>query len=163
MDENDVRKIVDEELRSSFSKKIGDTPTDALQLTPKKYVDAQASVLAVSTLTFTNKRITPRVGSVLTASSFTIDTNSYDAFSFTALGSDISTVSMSGTPTDKQPLLVTFKASGADRNIQWDVTKVSNYGSPLPSVATSGKVTTVAFRYDINPSVFGCLASAQQP
>ena len=43
----DIKKVIKEEIDkvTSFSyKKIGDTPTDAFQLTPKKYVDLNGSV-----------------------------------------------------------------------------------------------------------------------
>ncbi len=56
MDENQVRQIVLQTLKGSFDKRIGDTPTDALQLTPKKYVNAQtASVLSVINTAIGNK------------------------------------------------------------------------------------------------------------
>lgn len=40
MEEKDIKKLIRKELKSSFSqKRVGDTPTDALQLVNKKYVD----------------------------------------------------------------------------------------------------------------------------
>lgn len=40
MDEQQIRQIINDILSDSFAKRIGDTPTDALQLVNKKYVDA---------------------------------------------------------------------------------------------------------------------------
>lgn len=46
LNEDDVKKIVQRELKFSFNqKRIGDTPTDALQLTPRKYVNMYGSIL----------------------------------------------------------------------------------------------------------------------
>lgn len=54
-DKKEVQKITREALKGSFSdRRIGDTPTDAFQLTPRKYVNMNgtissrpASVLAI--------------------------------------------------------------------------------------------------------------------
>lgn len=46
MDEKDVKKLIRQELKNSFAqKRIGDTPTDALQLVNKKYVDEHSGGL----------------------------------------------------------------------------------------------------------------------
>lgn len=42
-DKKEVKKMVEETLKS-YNKRIGDTPTDTLQLTPRKYVNMYASV-----------------------------------------------------------------------------------------------------------------------
>lgn len=56
MDEQRIRQLITEILSDSFAKRIGDTPTDALQLVNKKYVDAHkglaGSVLANGTANF---------------------------------------------------------------------------------------------------------------
>lgn len=43
MDKQDIQRLIDSRLQYS-TRKVGDTPTDALQLVPKKYVDARALV-----------------------------------------------------------------------------------------------------------------------
>lgn len=44
MDEKEVKKLIKQELKTSFAqKRVGDTPTDALQLVNKKYVDSKSS------------------------------------------------------------------------------------------------------------------------
>ena len=40
----EIQKMIDLATRGTFSKRIGDTPSDALQLTPKKYVNLYGSV-----------------------------------------------------------------------------------------------------------------------
>lgn len=55
MDEKEVKKLIKQESKSSFAqKRVGDTPTDALQLVNRKYVTLNgtlatrpASVLAI--------------------------------------------------------------------------------------------------------------------
>lgn len=44
-DKKEVENIAKQVLNKSFSKRIGDTPTDALQLTPRKYVNMYGSIL----------------------------------------------------------------------------------------------------------------------
>lgn len=44
-DKKEVETIAKQILNKSFSKRIGDTPTDALQLTPRKYVNMYGSIL----------------------------------------------------------------------------------------------------------------------
>lgn len=46
MEEQQIRDLIRQEISTSFDKKIGDTPTDALQLTPKKYVDGLIASIA---------------------------------------------------------------------------------------------------------------------
>lgn len=38
-DKKEIQRMVDLSVEASYSKRVGDTPTDALQLVPKKYVD----------------------------------------------------------------------------------------------------------------------------
>lgn len=57
MDEDTINKMIDEKIEKALAfatKKYGDTPTDALQLTPKQYVDgltASKAYIGVATST----------------------------------------------------------------------------------------------------------------
>lgn len=44
-DRKEVDKIIKNNLKGNFSKKLGDTPTDALQLANKAYVDSKATIV----------------------------------------------------------------------------------------------------------------------
>lgn len=44
-DKNEIKKMIDLASKRDYSKRIGDTPTDALQLTPRKYVNLYGSVV----------------------------------------------------------------------------------------------------------------------
>lgn len=152
-DKKEISDIVKQESKGSFSKRIGDTPTDALQLVPKKYLMSGATTL-------TNKRVTMRVGSVLSSTNPSIDTDSYDAYSITALAANV-TIAATGTPTDFQKLIVRIKDNGTARTITWSGS-FAQYGSSLPSITSGSSVLTAGFLYDVNPSLWGCVANQQQ-
>lgn len=66
-----------------------------------------------TTDTFTNKRITKRVGTTTSGTSITVNGDSTDHYTVTALAADISTFTISGTPTDGQELTVRIKGSAS--------------------------------------------------
>lgn len=43
-DKKEIVKIIEIETRHTFDKRVGDTPNDALQLTPRKYVNLYGSI-----------------------------------------------------------------------------------------------------------------------
>lgn len=43
-DKEEIAKMIDLATSKSYNKRIGDTPSDALQLTPRKYVNLYGSV-----------------------------------------------------------------------------------------------------------------------
>lgn len=47
MNEEQVKKFIRDEVSKSFKKRIGDTPTDNLQLTNKRYVDGKVPFVGV--------------------------------------------------------------------------------------------------------------------
>ena len=42
-DKRDIERMIDLDSRRAYSKRVGDTPNDALQLIPKKYVEFTAT------------------------------------------------------------------------------------------------------------------------
>ena len=115
-----------------------------------------------TTDTLTNKRITPRVVSITSGASYTIDTDSYDCLSITALGTAINTIAVSGTPTNFQKLIVRIKDDATARAITWSTSFVS-HGSTLPTTTVISKILTVGFIYDSVSAKWGCVAVQQQP
>jgi len=93
-----------------------------------------------ATVTLTNKRITKRVGTTTTSSSLTIDSDSYDLYTITALAETITINAPSGTPTNGQPLLIRIKDSGSGHPITWN--------SVFRVVGVSLPTTTVASKYN---------------
>ena len=114
-----------------------------------------------TTDTLTNKRIEPRVGTVVSSAVPTINTDNYDAYSITALAVDITsmTTNLSGTPTDFQKLTIRIKDDGAAiRAITWG-TGFEAKGMDLPLTTVLSKVLTIGFIYDSVTSKWGCVAS----
>jgi hypothetical protein len=116
-----------------------------------------------NTMTFTNKRITPRVTSEASSATPTINTDNSDAHSITALAADITsfTTNLSGTPTNFQKLIIRIKDNGTARTIAWGASFESK-GVVLPTTTVISKVLTVGFIYDTVTSKWGCVASSQE-
>ncbi len=78
---------------------------------------ADTAVQPGGTATLTNKRITKRVESVTSSATPTVDSDDHDSFVIAALTHTITDLSVTGTPTDDQPLKGRITASGADRDL----------------------------------------------
>lgn len=146
--DTDVKKYIDDEIATAVSfktKKVGDTPTDDFQLVPKKYVDTQ---------------VAPRIISITSASSYVVNTDTYNTLSITALATGI-TIDTSGTYSNFQKLIVRIKDNATPQTIAWSA-KFLSYGVSLPTTTVSGKVLTVGFSYDSLAALWGCLAAIQQ-
>ena len=116
-----------------------------------------------STNTLTNKGITPRVWTVASSATPTINTDNVDAYSITALATAITsmTTNLSWTPTDFQKLLIRIKDNGTARAITWGASFEAK-GVALPTTTVISKVLTVWFVYDTVSAKWGCIASAQE-
>lgn len=115
------------------------------------------------TQTLTNKRVNPRVGSEASSATPTINTDNFDAYSITALATDITsmTTNLSGTPVNFQKLIIRIKDNGTARGITWGASFEAK-GVALPTTTVISKVLTVGFIYDTVTSKWGCVASAQE-
>lgn len=113
--------------------------------------------------TFTNKRITPRVSSEASSATPTINTDTTDCHSITALATAITsmTTNLSGTPTNFQKLIIRIKDNGTARAITWGASFEAK-GVPLPTTTVISKVLTVVFLYDTVTSKWGCVTSVQE-
>lgn len=116
-----------------------------------------------ATATLTNKRITPRVLTITSSATPTINTDDYDAASITALATDITSMSasLSGTPTNFQKLIIRIKDDGTARAITWGASFEAK-GVVLPTTTVISKVLTVGFIYDSVSLKWGCVASVQE-
>lgn len=74
-----------------------------------------------ATVTLTNKRITPRITTITSSATPTINTDNCDAVTITALATNITsmTSSLSGTPNNFDKLIIRFKDDGTARTISW--------------------------------------------
>ncbi len=122
-----------------------------LKATLKTYFDSL-------TTTLTNKRITPRNDTVVSSATPTINTDTTDMFTITALAAAITsmTTNLSGTPTSGQKLIIRIKDDGTARAITWGASFVSR-GATLPTTTVLGKYTYVGFLYNSVASVWDCV------
>lgn len=121
---------------------------------------ADTLVGKATTDTLTNKRITKRVCTITTSALPTVNTDSYDVVTITALGEAITsmTTNLSGTPTNFQTLVFRILDDGTARAITWGAS-FQAMGVALPTTTTLGKVLTVGFLYDTVDAKWGCVAS----
>lgn len=116
-----------------------------------------------STNTLTNKRLTPRITTITSSATPTINTDDCDAVTITALAAAITsmTSNLSGTPTNFQRLTIRIKDDGTARAITWGASFEAK-GVALPTTTVISKVLTVGFIYDTVSAKWGCVASAQE-
>jgi hypothetical protein len=110
-----------------------------------------------------NKRITPTVSSETSSATPTINVNSVDAHSITALAANITsmTTNLSGSPSNFQKLTIRIKDNGTARTIAWG-TSYASRGATLPTTTVISKVTTVGLIYNSAVPIWDCVAVAQE-
>lgn len=111
--------------------------------------------------------IPPRVTTITSSATPTINTDNCDQVNITALAAAITsmTTNLSGTPTAGQRLIFSIKDNSVARGITWGA-GFASYGETLPSTTTASKTLTVGFMYFGvfgSGGVWGCLASKVQP
>lgn len=113
-----------------------------------------------STSTLSNKRVTPRVGTVASSATPTINTDTVDQFNITALAADITsmTTNLSGTPTDGQRLLIRITDNGTARAITWGASFASSGVATLLATTVVSQTHLVGLIYDSADSKWVCMA-----
>ena len=93
------------------------------------------------TQTLTNKRVTPRIQSVASASTITPTGDTADQYEVTALAVPATIAAPSGTPTDGQRLMLRIIDNGTSRALTWTTTagayRARNVLLPTATVASS--------------------------
>lgn len=109
--------------------------------------------------TFTNKRITPRVGTTTSSATPTINTDNYDVYGLTAQTADITsfTTNLSGTPTNGQKLWIYIVGTAA-RAITWG-SSFENGASTLPTTTVGTERLDVGFIWNAVSSKWRCMAA----
>jgi len=100
----------------------------------------------------------PRVTSVASATSPTINAATTDQYNITALAATITTVSVSGSPATGQKLVMRVKDNGTAFPITWGASFAS-IGVATPTTTTAGKVSYFGFIYNDVTSTFDLVAS----
>lgn len=103
----------------------------------------------------------PRVSASATATTLTINADSFDCISVTALASAL-TLTWSGTPVDFQGMIIRLKDNGTARALTFTGSKFEAKGTDLPTTTVAGKVLTVAFLYDSVTGKFGCVGAQKE-
>lgn len=113
--------------------------------------------------TIDNARVTPRVTSISSSATPTINTDVCDAVTITALAAAVTsmTTNLTGTPVNFQKLTIRFKDNGTARAITWGASFEAK-GVALPTTTVISKVLTVGFIYDTVTAKWGCVASVQE-
>jgi hypothetical protein len=145
---------------------IGIDPTEGSPANQTKrltLLNLLVTILGSLTQTFTNKRVTPRITTITSSGTPTINTDNCDCVSITAQAAAITsmTTNLSGTPTNFQKLIIRIKDDGTARAITWGASFEAK-GVALPTTTVISKVLTVGFIYDTVTSKWGCVASAQE-
>jgi hypothetical protein len=103
----------------------------------------------------------PRVSASATATTLTINADSFDCISVTALASAL-TLTWSGTPVDFQGMIIRLKDNGTARALTFTGSKFEAKGTDLPTTTVAGKALTIAFLYDSITGKFGCVGAQQE-
>jgi hypothetical protein len=123
-----------------------------------------AVVGTTDTQTLTNKRVTPRIGTVGTATTITPTGDTADQYNITALGSAATIAAPSGTPVDGQHLILRFKDNGTVRALTW-TTSSGAYravGVTLPTTTVASKATYVGCIYNAQDVFWDVVAAVTQ-
>lgn len=139
---------------------VVDDGTTALQDTTISVLSAYWAAL---TQTLTNKRITPRITTITSNATPTINTDDCDCVTITALAAAITsmTTNLSGTPTNFQKLLIRIKDNGTARAITWG-TSFQSGSATLPTTTVLGKTLMVGLIYDSVDSKWTCEATGSR-
>ena len=109
--------------------------------------------------TYTNKRITRRVGTTTSSATPTINTDNVDFYSLTAQAEAITsfTTNLSGTPTTNQTLWIAITGTAA-RAITWG-TSFENGSITLPTTTVTTTRLDVGFTWNTVTSKWRCMAA----
>lgn len=99
------------------------------------------------TETFTNKRITLRIGTTASSSTPTPDADAHDQYNVTALAAGATFGAPTGTPTNGQKLTLRIKDNGTARTLAFNAIYRA-VGITLPSTTVISKTTYVGLIYN---------------
>lgn len=107
-------------------------------------------------------RITPRVTTITSSATPTVNTDNCDVVNITALAAAITSMSsgLTGTPHVADKLLVRIQSDSAAHAITWGASFAAK-GVALPTTTVASKLLTVGFVAD-SAAIWGCVASVQE-
>lgn len=112
------------------------------------------------TETFTNKRVSARITTITSSATPTVNTDSCDCVTITALAAAITsmTANLSGTPVNFDQLEYRIKDDGTARSITWGASFVAG-PTALPTTTTISKALHVYFEWDSVQTKWVCLSA----
>lgn len=109
--------------------------------------------------TITSKRITKRYITVTQSATPTLATDTGDVFSITGLAQAITNVTVTGTPTTGQTMIVEITDDGTARAIAWG-TSFESSTITLPPTTSAGVKLTIGFVWNATTSKWRCVGVA---
>jgi hypothetical protein len=100
----------------------------------------------------------PRVNTTTSSATPSINSDTTDLYTITALGANITSVSVTGTPVNGQRLQVRIKDNGTSRSITWGSSFVSSGIATLLTVTSVNKTHMLGFQYDSTAAKWVCFA-----
>jgi len=95
----------------------------------------------------TNKRVKPRVSSVTSSATPSVNTDNFDVLEVTALAVNITGITVTGTPDSWDTLIISIKDNGTAKTIAWNASfEASSLALPLTTVG--GQTLDMAFRWN---------------
>lgn len=113
------------------------------------------------TQTLTNKRVTKRVGTTADTGTLTIDADSYDDYTVTALAQAMTIAAPTGTPTQGQVLVIRIKDNGTGRALTWNAI-FRIIGTTLPSTTVASKYNYIGCKYNSTDTKWDVLGVNQE-
>jgi len=111
--------------------------------------------------TLTNKRVTPRVNTVVSAATVTPTADLSDLYTVTALAVPATIAAPTGTPTDGQRLLIRILDNGTARALTWNaIYRV--VGVTLPTTTTASKTAYIGCIYNVAATSWDVVAVTTQ-
>lgn len=100
----------------------------------------------------------PRIGSTASSATPSISCDSYEQYNITALAAAITSVTITGTPTDGQKLLLRIKDNGTARALAFGSGIVASGAAALPTTTVAGKTHHIGLTYDAAAAKWVALA-----
>lgn len=122
-----------------------------------------AGTEAISNKAITASSLAPRTNTVASSATPTINTDTTDIFTITALATAITsmTTNLSGTPVNGQKLIVRIKDDGTARGITWGASFASR-GATLPTTTVLGKYQYNGFLWNSTTSTWDCVVTQNE-
>ena len=134
-------------------------PSTALTFTAVAATPTTAAHWKASFLSDADRRIVPRSISTASTATPSINSDTTDFYYLTALAVAITSVTVTGVPTDGQRLTIRIKDNGTARAITWGASFVSSGVAILPTTTVASKTHLVGFMYDSQVAKWVCVAS----